>query len=212
MRFEPRSHRGARAGTSSTRERRASRTRRAHASRRGVVAMARFEWSERAGGRCGGSVRQTARCDDVCVCDGRSRQVAAADVRARAARAPSSAGLGMADAAHLNGRRGRLRVRVVPVGRDGAGGRHHHRVRHCMLHCSKITISHHGLSSRHQVIRDRRTLRALVVVVWVCVGGDGRRGHGRTRAGAVWWGWICTGRGRRHVSLRGWREDVKYLI
>ena len=62
----------------------------------------------------------------------------------------ASAGLGVAHAAHGPGR-GRLLVRVVPVRGDGAGGRHHHGVGHCMLYC-KVTISHHGLSSRHQVI------------------------------------------------------------
>ena len=107
-------------------------------------------------------------------------------------------------------RRGRLPRGVVRMGRDaaGAGRGHHHRVRHRVLHCrGKIAVSRWcrecALALGGQVrIGRRRTLRALVVVVWVRVRRDRRGRHRRTGARAVWWWGVRPGRGRRgHVRL-----------
>ena len=118
------------------------------------------------------SQKQTSRCSDTTRNDAGRAATHDDDVRvAHAICAP----LRVAHAAHGDGR-GRLRVGVVRM-RDGARGRHHHRIRYRVLHCSKITVSHHGLSCGHRVIGDGRTLRALVVVVGVGVGRDGSRRH-----------------------------------
>ncbi len=110
--------------------------------------------------------KQTSRMHDVIMTERRGRRLRHGD----AAGAPY-AGLGVAT--HLHRLRG-LPVGVVRMGDVPRRG-HHHRVRHGMLHCSKITISHHELSCGHQVIGDWRTLRALVVVVGMRV----RRYRGR---------------------------------
>lgn len=137
------------------------------------------------GGMRGGcdvrSRRRDARCDDD---DGRETSkrkrggghVCAARNASDALLLRGNADPSLGMATHRHRRRG-LRVGVVLMRRHGTRRGHHHRVRHGMLHCSKITISHHWLSCGHQVIRDWRTLRALVVVIGMRVRWDRGRGH-----------------------------------
>lgn len=113
-----------------------------------------------------------------------SEATAAAMHDGRTARADSAGssrthGTCLSVVAHLH-RRGRLPGGVVRMGRDATGARrrHHHLVRHRVLHWRRgnreVAVSEslwaHG-------IRDGRTLRALVVVVWVRVRGNRRRRH-----------------------------------
>ena len=126
------------------------------------------------------SRRRDARCDDD---DGRETSkrkrggghVCAARNASDALLLRGNADPSLGMATHRHRRRG-LRVGVVRMGRTMLV--HYHLVRrHGMLHCSKITVSHHGLSYGHQVIGDWRTLRALLVIVGVSVRRDRSRGH-----------------------------------
>ena len=116
--------------------------------------------------------------------DGPGAATTSVDVDATPRATRASSDLRVVHAAH--GDRRRLPVGVVRM-RDRTGRGHHHRVRHGMLHCSDMSVSHQRLSCWHQVIGNWRTLRALVVVVGVCVGGNRGRRHRWTGTSAIWW-------------------------
>ena len=110
----------------------------------------------------------------------------------------------MADTTHRH-RRGRPSlVRVWRAIRSAARRRHHHRVRHRVLHCkhgSHQRVLRIG-RRRHSSERQRHTLWALVVVR-VRVRRDWRRRHRRPRPAAVGGRRrVCTRRRARHVLLR----------
>jgi hypothetical protein len=73
--------------------------------------------------------------------------------------------------------------------------RHHHRVRHCVLHCR------HCEHFASVLIKGDHTLRTLVIAIWKCVCWNWRRGHRWARAGAIGRR-ILSRLGRGQVSLR----------